>query len=92
MQRLALASAAALMIALSAPAAFADPAQPATTGSSTADAANPAPPTTTSSITGPESKAKKLADCMAIWDKRTHMTKAQWKRTCETELEPLPTP
>jgi hypothetical protein len=27
-----------------------------------------------------------MTDCMAIWDKGTHMTKQQWRRTCQTTL------
>ncbi len=27
-----------------------------------------------------------MTDCMAIWDKGTHMTKQQWRRTCKTTL------
>ncbi len=41
----------------------------------------------------PEAKAdkqKRLDDCIAIWDKGTHMTKDQWKRTCKNSLEDLP--
>ena len=41
----------------------------------------------------PEAKAdkqKRLDDCIAIWDKGTHMTKEQWKRTCKNSLEDLP--
>jgi|JRHI01.1.fsa_nt_gi hypothetical protein len=41
----------------------------------------------------PEAKAdkqKRFDDCVAIWDKGTHMTKDQWKRTCKNSLEDLP--
>ena len=41
----------------------------------------------------PEAKAykqKRLDDCIAIWEKGTHMTKEQWKRTCKNSLEDLP--
>jgi len=41
----------------------------------------------------PEAKAdkqKRLQDCIAIWDKGTHMTPDQWKRTCKNSLEDLP--
>ena len=41
----------------------------------------------------PEAKAdrqKRLDDCIAIWDKGTHMTREQWKRTCKNSLEDLP--
>jgi hypothetical protein len=35
-------------------------------------------------------KQKRLDDCVAIWDKGTHMTKEQWRRTCKNSLEDLP--
>ena len=41
----------------------------------------------------PEAKGdrqKRLDDCIAIWDKGTHMTREQWKRTCKNSLEDLP--
>ena len=28
-----------------------------------------------------------MADCMAIWEPRTHMTKNEWRRTCKTTLK-----
>jgi len=28
-----------------------------------------------------------LADCMAIWDKATHMTKAEWRATCLRNMQ-----
>jgi hypothetical protein len=37
-----------------------------------------------------EKKQKQFDDCMAIWDKGTHMTKKQWRRTCSNTLEELP--
>jgi hypothetical protein len=40
----------------------------------------------------PPSREKKLADCMAIWEKATHMTKDQWKRTCNRQLDEEPRP
>ncbi len=27
--------------------------------------------------------SESIADCMANWDAGTHMTKAQWRKTCE---------
>jgi hypothetical protein len=44
----------------------------------------------TQSITGQESMEKKMADCMAIWEPRTHMSKSQWRQTCKTTLKELP--
>ena len=41
----------------------------------------------------PQAKAdrqKRLDDCIAIWDKGTHMTREQWRRTCKNSLEDLP--
>ena len=35
-------------------------------------------------------KQKRFEDCVAIWDKGTHMTKEQWRRTCKNSLEDLP--
>ena len=35
-------------------------------------------------------RQKRLDDCIAIWDKGTHMTREQWKRTCKNSLEDLP--
>jgi hypothetical protein len=44
------------------------------------------PAVTTGSINLDPSFEQRMADCMAIWDKGTHMTKAQWRRTCKTTL------
>jgi len=30
-----------------------------------------------------------MAECMAIWEPRTHMTKSQWQRSCKTTLQSL---
>lgn len=53
--------------------------------------ADPAP-AATGSINVEESAEKQLADCMAIWEPRTHMTKQEWRRTCKTSLQDLPSP
>jgi hypothetical protein len=94
MRRFAPVPVVAIILALLASPSSAGPAAPAgsTAATGTSAAADLPPPATTSSIAGSDSKAKQLADCMAVWEPRTHMTKAQWKRTCKTELEPLPTP
>ena len=63
----------------------ADPA-PAT---ATVDATKPAG-TTTGSVNVEDSAKKRLADCMAIWEPRTHMTKQAWRRTCKSSLQELP--
>lgn len=57
-----------------------------------ADPAAQPDPATVPTITGAETTAHKIADCMAIWEPRTHMSKAEWRRTCITELKELPTP
>jgi hypothetical protein len=33
---------------------------------------------------------KNLADCMAVWEPATHMTKTEWRRTCERTLQEYP--
>jgi hypothetical protein len=58
----------------------------AATAATEADPSKPDP-------NSPEAKAdrqKRLDDCIAIWDKGTHMTREQWKRTCKNSLEDLP--
>jgi hypothetical protein len=67
--------------------AFADPAV-------SVDATKPAEATatTTGSIYREPTDAQRMADCMAIWEPRTHMTKQQWRRTCKMSLKDNPTP
>ena len=68
-------------IAVSA-AAIADPAPPADT------AGPPDPPAvTTGSVNLDPTPEQRMADCMAIWEPRTHMTKNEWRRTCKTTLK-----
>jgi len=68
-------------IAVSA-AAIADPAPPADT------AVPPDPPAvTTGSVNLDPTPEQRMADCMAIWEPRTHMTKNEWRRTCKTTLK-----
>jgi len=62
-------------------AAIADPA-PATTD----EAAGSPDSITTGSVYVEPTADQRMADCMAIWDKGTHMTKQQWRRTCQTTL------
>ncbi len=46
---------------------------------------------TTGSIQTPEQKRKRrFDDCMAIWEPATHMTKRQWRRTCNSQLDEFP--
>jgi hypothetical protein len=37
-----------------------------------------------------DKQKKRFEDCMAIWDPGTHMTKKQWRRTCNTTLDEVP--
>jgi hypothetical protein len=66
-------------------------------GAGAAQAQSSTPPTT-GAISKPDAQAaaKKTADsiaeCMKMWDAKTHMTKAEWARTCkriQTRLESL---
>lgn len=67
-------------------AALADP-------TTTADATKsvPTPAVTTGSIAREPSFEQRVQECMAIWDKGTHMTKDQWRRSCRTTLQSLST-
>jgi uncharacterized protein (DUF779 family) len=38
-------------------------------------------------LTPAEKRKKQFEDCMAIWDPSTHMTKKQWRRTCNNTTE-----
>jgi len=62
-------------------AAAADPATPTDTS-----APPDRPAVTTGSINLDPSFEQRMADCMAIWEPRTHMTKKEWRRTCKTTL------
>jgi hypothetical protein len=37
-----------------------------------------------------EKRKKQFDDCLAIWDRGTHMTKKEWRRTCKSSLEEVP--
>jgi hypothetical protein len=50
--------------------------EPMTTGSVSSNAFGPQ-----------ESRKKKLEDCMAIWEPATHMSKREWRRTCNSQLD-----
>jgi len=86
----------ALVIALTAVLAAALPAHEAaarTRNAAAAAAAATPPDSDKPDPNSPEAKAdrqKRLDDCIAIWDKGTHMTREQWKRTCKNSLEDLP--
>jgi hypothetical protein len=66
---------------------------PALARSEEADKGNAPAGSAASETTGsvePDSKVeeqKRLDDCMAAWDKKTHMTKQQWRRTCKNLLD-----
>lgn len=49
------------------------------------------PAVTTGSIDVDPPFEQRMKDCMAIWDKGTHMTKDQWRRSCQTTLRSLET-
>ena len=69
-------------------AAWADTSLSADAGSSvtkTTSSAN----VTTGSIVNEPTFDQRMQDCMAIWDKGTHMTKQQWRRSCKTTLQSL---
>jgi hypothetical protein len=40
---------------------------------------------------GEAGKKQKIEECMAIWDAGTHMTKQEWRTTCERSLSQSPT-
>ena len=88
-------SALAGAVAMTVPARAADEAQtPASQSPAKIDAAsNSADSLTTGTVAPPPpTRAKKLADCMAIWEPATHMSKQQWKRTCDRQLDEEPRP
>ena len=76
-----IAVAGALLISAS---ALADPGTSATASNPAGSTATTT--TTTGSINLDPSPEQRMKDCMAIWDRGTHMTKQQWRRTCKTTL------
>ena len=55
------------------------------------DTATSEPLTTgTIGVTPAEKRKKRFEDCMAIWEPATHMTKRQWRRTCNSQLDEFP--
>jgi len=76
-----IAIAGALLISAS---ALADPGTSATANNPAGT--TPSATTTTGSINLDPSPEQRMKDCMAIWDRGTHMTKQQWRRTCKTTL------
>jgi hypothetical protein len=57
-----------------------------TTSPAAADTAEP-DALSTGSIAPPYDKKKRFEDCMAIWEPATHMTKKEWRRTCNSQLD-----
>ena len=76
-------------ISLSA-AAFADPAF--STDATKVTETTETPAVTTGSINREQTAAQRMADCMAIWEPRTHMTKKEWRRTCKTTMQEFDAP
>ena len=60
-----------------------------TTSAADAGKTTATPAVTTGSIDLEPTFEKRVEDCMAIWDRKTHMTKSQWKRSCRTTLQSL---
>ncbi len=71
------------MLLVAAP-ALADPAAPNTKQAEAGKPATAVNPVSTGSIDVEPSFAQRMSDCMAIWDKGTHMNKDEWRRTCKT--------
>jgi hypothetical protein len=46
--------------------------------------------TTGSVLTPAQRRKKRFDDCMAIWEPATHMTKREWRRTCNNQLGEAP--
>jgi hypothetical protein len=46
--------------------------------------------TGTIGVTPGEKRKKQFEDCMAIWEPATHMTKRQWRRTCNSQIDEFP--
>jgi hypothetical protein len=65
--------------------ALADPASSVDATKATETSETPA--VTTGSVNREQTAAQRMADCMAIWEPRTHMTKKEWRRTCKTTMQ-----
>jgi hypothetical protein len=68
------------------------PVATSTTPATKLDSTAAADDLTTGTLGTPKTRDQKLQDCMAIWEPATHMTKAQWKRTCVRQLDEEPRP
>jgi hypothetical protein len=51
------------------------------------DAATETPHDTTSDQADQATEAQALADCIAIWDEGTHITKSKWGEICQRQLK-----
>jgi uncharacterized lipoprotein YajG len=40
-------------------------------------------------LTEKQQKTKQFEECMALWDRDTHMTTRQWRRTCRRQLDEI---
>lgn len=48
---------------------------------------SPPPADASSDGNDAERQAKALADCIAIWDEKTHITKSKWREICHRQLK-----
>jgi hypothetical protein len=46
--------------------------------------------TTGEAASGGMSNQRSFLDCLETWDKATHMTKQEWRRTCERTIREYP--
>ncbi|MDH4980982.1 hypothetical protein [Hyphomicrobium sp. D-2] len=54
-----------------------------------ADATGESTSVTTGSINQEPTYAQRMAECVQIWDRGTHMTRKQWRRSCQETLRSL---
>lgn len=54
-----------------------------------ADAAGESTSVTTGSINQEPTYAQRMNECVQIWDRGTHMTRKQWRRSCQETLRSL---
>jgi hypothetical protein len=55
-------------------------------GSTPSTATNP----TEAAASGGRTRERDFKDCLDTWDKGTHMTKQEWRRTCERTVRDYP--
>ncbi|MFA5902190.1 MAG: hypothetical protein WC829_24110 [Hyphomicrobium sp.] len=83
--------AATIIFAFTSAAAFGATALADTTTSADPVKSASEPAVTTGSIDVEPTFEQRIQECMAVWDRGTHMTKAQWRRSCRTTLQSLST-